>query len=428
MELEIKKNKNLLRNVHITIPNNIIKKSIYVELLKLNNTIHTNGFRKGKTPLHTLKKNYGEIVKKQVLKELIQKYFLDKIKKETFQIAGTPDFILQKYKNNQDFNCLIEFEIYPKFKLKIDQFTIQTPVIDITEQDVQKIADKSFKKNIWIEVDRTIALYDKITITCINHSANKEFKKYNLYNFQFIIGNNEILPEIEEQLLVHKINESFFINIKFSQHHCEEQIANKICEIEIIIKKVEELKEKILEKKEKSKLSLNQQQRKNIENILKNQSKIMVENYIKSKIINNLIASHPIDVPSTLIKSNFIALRKKQINIYKKNINNIFATINTKDLTIEARNQVTAKILLNKLIQDYSLEPDINNIKNLIQKYSTSHHNTKKLILLYRNNANIKKYFNDIDLKQQAIAKILEKSIKHIKKYNFHEAIQNLIM
>ncbi|XBC43224.1 MAG: trigger factor [Buchnera aphidicola (Meitanaphis flavogallis)] len=427
MELEIKKNKNLLRNIHITIPNNIIKKSIYVEFLKLNNTIHTNGFRKGKTPLYTLKKNYGATVQKQVLKKLIKQYFLDKIKKETFQIAGTPDFILQKYKNNQDLNCLIEFEIYPKFKLNTDQFTIQTPVINITEQDIQKIADKSFKKNIWIEVDRTIALYDKITITCINHSSNKEFKKYNLYNFQFIIGNNEILPEIEEQLLVHKTNESFFINIKFSKHHCEKQIANKICAIEIIIKKVEELKEKILEKKENKKLNLSQQ-RKNIENILKNQSKIIVENYIKSKIINSLISSNPIDVPSTLIKSAFVTLREKQIKIYKKNVNNIFTTINTKDLTIEARHQVTATILLNKLIQDHLLKPNINNIQNLIQKCSTSYHHTKKLILLYKNNENIKQYFNNIDLEQQAITKILEKSIKHIKKYNFHEAMQNLII
>ncbi|XBC41683.1 MAG: trigger factor [Buchnera aphidicola (Kaburagia rhusicola rhusicola)] len=428
MELEIKKNKNLLRNVHITIPNNIIKKSIYVEFLKLNNTIHTNGFRKGKTPLHTLKKNYGETVQKQVLKELIKQYFLDKIKKETFQIAGTPNFILQKYKNNQDLNCLIEFEIYPKFKLKIDQFTIQTPVINITEQDIQKIAEKSFKNNIWIEVDRTITLYDKITITCINHSSNKEFKKYNLYNFQFIIGNNEILPEIEEQLLVHKTNESFFINIKFSKHHCEKQIANKICEIEIIIKKVEELKEKILEKKEKNKLNLSQKQHNNIKNILKNQSQVIIEHYIKSKIIHNLIESNPIDIPSTLIKSTFVELREKQINIYKKNVNNIFSTINTKDLTIEARNQVTTTILLNKLIQDYLLEPNINNIQNLIQKYATSHHHAKKLILLYKNNANIKQYFNNVDLEQQAITKILEKSIKYVKKYDFHEAMQNLIM
>ncbi|XBC38616.1 MAG: trigger factor [Buchnera aphidicola (Melaphis rhois)] len=425
MTLEIKANKNLFRSINITIPNDIIQKSIKEELIILNNTTHINGFRKGKVPLHILNKKYENKIQESVLKKLMQKHFLNEIRQKNFNIAGEPTFILHQYEKEKDLNYSIEFEIYPKFKINIKECTVNIPVINITEQDIKKYARDFLKQNTWIEVNNTIKLHDKVTITCIHHTINQDLSKYNLYNFQFIIGNNEILPEIEKEILNHKTNESFLINVKFSKNHYETDIAGKTARIKIIIKKVEKLKP-ILFKSKNDELNLNQKQYDIVKIMLQKQAQIIIKNYIKSQIIKHLIKSNPIDIPSTLIKNTFSILKKKEINTYKKNKKNVFRTIHQKNLISKARHQVFTTILLRQFIQENSLKPDYKKIILLIQEMSKSHNQTTKLINLYNNNTNIKQYFENIDLENQVVSKILEKSIKHKNNYSFYEAINEL--
>ncbi|XBC37569.1 MAG: trigger factor [Buchnera aphidicola (Meitanaphis microgallis)] len=427
MNLEIKKNKNLFRSINITIPHNIIQKSIKTEIIKLNNTIQINGFRKGKIPLNILKKNYEDKILENTLKKLTKQYFLEKIHKEKLRIAGTPTFILNKYEKNQDLSYSIKFEIYPEFILNTKPFTVHIPVIDITENDILKTIHNYFQQHNWVESNHTIKLHDKVAISCYitNNSENNLYKK-KLYDFQFIIGNNEILPEIKKKLLIHKVNESFFTNITFSQHHCDKHIAGKTLKIKITIKKVQELEEKLLKEHNTNKLHLNKQENETIKTMLKTQAKKITKNYIKSQIINNLIKSNPINVPSILIQNVFLILQQKIKNMYIKDNENIFKTIYQENLTIKAHNQVAITIILQKYIQDNFLKPNIKEIQSLIKKSATLHNNTNNLIQLYNNNESIKHYFNNTNLEKQAIDKILEKSIKNEKKYNFYEAINEL--
>ncbi|XBC38084.1 MAG: trigger factor [Buchnera aphidicola (Floraphis choui)] len=426
MKFQIKKNNNLFRKIHITIPNHAIQKSIQVKLEELNKTIQIHGFRKGKVPLHILKNRYEINIQQKVLPTLINQYFSDIIQKEKFHIAGTPKFILEQYEKDKNFNCSIEFEIYPKFKLKTKPFSINIPIINITDQDIQKTACNFFKKNTWKEVNCPIKLHHKVSIICINHDLKHNSDIQNLYDFQFIVGNNEILPEMEKEILDHQVNDSFFINITFPQDHCEEYIAGKTCKIEITIKKIEKFIEPSLEDKKNIILNLNQEQYKTIRNMLKKKAKTIIKSYIKLQIIKNLIKLNSIDIPSILVKKILLILKQKNINIYKKNKKNIFKIINQKNLMFQAQYQVKTIILMKKFIKDHSLKPNLNTIQLLLQKLSTSHNHFKKITQLYNNNKHIKKYFNNINLEEQVINKILNESIKHKKTYSFYEAINKL--
>ncbi|XBC41162.1 MAG: trigger factor [Buchnera aphidicola (Nurudea yanoniella)] len=423
MEPKIKKNKNLLKIVHFSISNNEIQKHIQLELTTLNNTVNMNGFRKGKIPLYILINKYGEKIHQIVLKKLIKNLFLNKIKEEKIHVAGTPTFILKKYERNKDFNFSVEFETYPKFILNIQQITIDIPKINITETDIQEIAHSILNKNVWIKVSRTIKLHDKVTITCINNAKNKE-NKCDIYNFQTIIGTNDIIPQIEKKLLKHKTNESFLINITFLKNHCEKKVAGKKCEIKVIINKVEELQKKLAKEKNKEISCLTAKELEKIKNILKNQSQIIIKRYIKSQIIKNLLKSNPIDVPSTLIKENFLLLQQKNKKLYKKNKKNIFKTTCQKNLILQSQKKVATAILIQKFIKENFLKPNLNAIKTLITQMATSQNHIEKLNWLYENNEHVRRYFNNIDLEEQVISKITQKTTKNFKEYNFCEAIK----
>ncbi|XBC39137.1 MAG: trigger factor [Buchnera aphidicola (Nurudea shiraii)] len=425
MKLKIEENQNLFKKIHITIPNDVIQKYIQLEFITLNNTIKVNGFRKGKTPLLILVNKYGEKVQQQVLQKLIKKYFLNIVSKKKLHVAGMPKFIFHKYKTNSDFNFSIELEIYPQFILNIHQKTINIPKINITNKDIQTIAYSMFKKDVWIEVNQKITLHDKVTIACIFNNSTKH-QKYNVQNFQFIIGTNKIFSQIEKKLFEHKVNESFLINITFSEYHCEEKIAGKTFEIKVIIKKVEKLEQNLIQQKAKNTAYLNAKNFEKIKNILKNQSDIIVKQHIKSQIIQCLIKSNPIDVPSTLIQENFLILKQKNKELYEKNNKNVFIKDFQKNLILKAKNKVITAILIQKFIKDNSLEPNLNTIDLLIKNIATSQDHIKTLMYLYKNNKNVKKYLNNIDLEGQVITQLEKKFIKNFKECNFCKALYNL--
>ncbi|XBC44265.1 MAG: trigger factor [Buchnera aphidicola (Schlechtendalia peitan)] len=426
MELEIKRNKNLLRNLNITISNDVIKRSVKQEFITFKKNIHIDGFRKGKVPFHILKNNYEKKIQKNVLQKLIHKYFLDKVKTENFHIAGMPKFILNKYEEGKNFNFSIEFEIYPKIELNIDNLNINVPVINITEKDIQKTAYNFLKKQNWEEVNKQIKKNNRITITCINHGSSDYLNKYNLYNFRFIIGKNEILPEIEKKIFSKKVNESFFTNIEFSKYHCEKNIAGKTITTEITITKVEQLKDESLKNHHNSRLDLKPEQYKTIQNLLRNQAKIIIKDHIKTQIIEYLTQFNPIDIPSILIQNSFSILQSQNINSYNKHGCNIFKTIFQQNLLLKAEKQVCTKIFLKQFIKKYSLKPNIQTIQLLIKDMSISNNYTEQLIKLYNSNKNVRQYFNNVDLEQQVISKCLEQATKNKTQYNFYKAVNLL--
>ncbi|XBC45029.1 MAG: trigger factor [Buchnera aphidicola (Schlechtendalia chinensis)] len=423
MELEIKRNEKLSRNIHVTIPNNIIKQSVQKELLKLKDTIRVDGFRIGKAPLYILKNYYKKNIKKNILEKLIKEHFTKIIQKKSFQVAGTPEFILKNYEKGKDYNYLIKFEIYPNIILNMKDLIINVPKIHITETDVQKATQKFLKNNEWKTTFNYINLKNRVTITCINHNSNNSFKKYDLHNFQFIIGRNEILPEIERIILNKKVNESFFVNITFSKHHCDKNIAGTTLKTEIIIKKVEKLKKNLKNYYNNQKLQLNKEQYQTIQNILHNQAKTIINNQIKTQITKYFMkCNNSIDIPSTIIKNTFLILKSKKINSYKKDKKNVFKTTYQQNLIEKSKYYAFSKILFNQFIKNYSLKPNWSTIQLLIKEIKISNNHEKKLIKLYHENKEINQYFNNIDLEQQIISTCLNYSIKKEKEYNFYEA------
>ncbi|CAL4324821.1 Trigger factor [Buchnera aphidicola (Eriosoma lanigerum)] len=416
--------------IEITISSEIIKKQIAIELKKTRNEIKINGFRKGKIPISIIKQDYLDTIEKNVINHLMQYYFLKFIKEKNINIIGKPTYNIRQYQPEKILIYSIYFEKYPKFDLKypkkkeIKQLSIQITENDI-KQTIQNIHNK--QKKIWIKVNRAIKNKDLITINYQLLIKNKILHKYTKKNFQFIIGNNSILPTIEQSILNKKIGDYIELYIMFPINHCDQEIQGKKIHTQIYIKNIEELN---YQKYQKNNIIINKNKYQSFNDqykIIKNKINIEVEkikkNYLKNQIISKLLKENLINIPNQLLMETITNLQNENIKIYKEQGEPVLSLhINNQNFQKKAIEIITIQLLLKKIIDinHINIDEKVYNILNT--NLESKSNNEKKIKKLYSNIHFIKSIKNMIF--EETAYELLLKQFNLIKlKCNFQEAL-----
>ena len=83
----------------------------------------------------------------------------------------------------------------------------------------------------------TIALGDTVTIDFKGTIEGEAFDKGSGSNYMFVAGDSNLLPELEEQLIGHKLDERFTVKVKFPEDY-DKDLAGKEAEFAIHVKDI----------------------------------------------------------------------------------------------------------------------------------------------------------------------------------------------
>ena len=84
----------------------------------------------------------------------------------------------------------------------------------------------------------TIELGDTVTMDFKGTIDGKAFDKGSGSNYMFVAGDSNLLPELEEQLIGHKLNEKFTVKVTFPEDYATKALAGKEAEFAIEIKDI----------------------------------------------------------------------------------------------------------------------------------------------------------------------------------------------
>ena len=72
MEIEVKEPKKCERVLEITLPPAQVQEKIDKLYQKYQSTLHIDGFRKGKVPIHLIKGKFGESIKEEAVNRMLE--------------------------------------------------------------------------------------------------------------------------------------------------------------------------------------------------------------------------------------------------------------------------------------------------------------------------------------------------------------------
>jgi trigger factor len=301
----------LERKITLTLPVNVIKSEVDSRLKRLARTVKMDGFRPGKVPMNVVAQRYGYSVHYEVMNDKVGEAFAQAANEAKLRVAGQPKITEKEESPEGELAFDAVFEVYPEIKLgdlsaaEIDKVSaeVDDAAIDKT-LDILRKQRRTFAQR---PQDAAAQEGDRVTVDFEGKIDGETFQGGKAEDFQFLVGEGQMLKEFEGAVRGMKSGESKTFPLAFPADYHGKDVAGKQADFMVTVKKIEaaQLPEvddalaKSLGIADGTVEALRADIRKNLEREVK--FRLVARN--KQAVMDALIASAELDVPKSIVQS-----------------------------------------------------------------------------------------------------------------------------
>jgi len=243
MAVTVETLEKLERKITLTLPVGVIQTEVDSRLRKLARTVKMDGFRPGKVPMNVVAQRYGYSVHYEVMNDKVGEAFAAAANEAKLRVAGQPRISENETAPEGQMAFDAVFEVFPEVKIG-----------DLTTAEVEKIntevSDAAIDKTVEIlrKQRRTFALRpkdagvqstDRVAVDFEGKIDGEPFPGGKAEDFQFIVGDGQMLKEFEEAVRGMKLGESKTFQLAFPADYHGQDVAGKTADFLVTLKKVE---------------------------------------------------------------------------------------------------------------------------------------------------------------------------------------------
>ena len=428
MQVSVETTQGLERRLTISVPAETVDVEVNNRLRQVSKTQRINGFRPGKVPPSVIQKRYGKSVRQEVAGEIMQRSFVDAIVAEKINPAGRPSFVAKSNEDGKELKFEATFEIYPEVELKnLEKIAVERPDVEVSESDLDEMFETLQKQHqTWKENKRKTKKGDKLTLDFTGRVDGKEFEGGKAEGFELELGAGRMIPGFEKEITGMKAGEEKTIKVTFPDDYHAENLKGKEAEFDIVVHKtegaslpkVDEEFAKLFGIEEGGVEALREEVSKNMARELTQAVKAKV----KEQVINGLLESHDVDLPSALVAQEIDVLRKQAMQRFQGQMDPKNLPELPSDMFKEqAERRVKIGLLLGEVIKVNELKVDNTKVDELIATAASAYEDPKEVIEYYANNKELMQQMQNVALEEQAVDFLVEKAQVKNKKATFKD-------
>lgn len=299
----------LERRITLTLAADTINNEVQSRLKRLSRTVKADGFRPGKVPMSVVAQRYGYSVQYEVMNDKVGQAFQQATVEAKLRVAGAPKITEKEGAAEGQIAFDATFEVYPEVKLgDLSAAEVEKVSADVTDAAIDKTLDILRKQR------RTFAQRpaaegaeesDRITIDFEGKIDGVPFEGGKAENFQFMIGEGQMLETFDKAVRGMKAGESKTFPLQFPADYHGKDVAGKEADFLVTVKKIEqqhlpEVNEafaKSLGIKDGTVEGLRADVKKNLEREVK--FRVLARN--KGAVMDALVKVAELDVPKSLV-------------------------------------------------------------------------------------------------------------------------------
>ncbi len=407
------------KKIEVIIPNETVREKRNFIFNQFKQEASIKGFRPGKAPNHVIESKYGNNIKEEVISKLVSESFEDAVNESSLTPINRPDITPGEINIEDDFKYSAVFEILPEFELagytglnlkkdkyKVEQKDVDEAIKRIRENQAQSKLieeDRPAKEGDYVFIDYEGVLGDGSTID--------DLKKDNV---RFLLGENQLIPEFEENILGKKANEESNFPVSYPEDFAIKEAAGKTVNFNL---KIKEIHERILSEldddfaKDIGFEDLKDLKKK-IEDDISAQYEQSANAKLKQDIIEVLEKENSIDLPDSLVKNEEHRLKHQFANDMQSQgmqMPEINDEVNTK-FNEKAVSSVKSSIILNKIAQKESIEASTKEINDRVKQIADSYQVPFETVREAYEKNNMLENFESAIIEQKVIDLIIEKA------------------
>ena len=284
--------------------------------------VSVKGFRKGKVPHHVVESMYGKEVDQETASNLVSDTLSEALAERSLLPVTRPDITeMDEVKVGEEFTYSAEFEVIPDFELSdYSSIPVKKIVRQVTEEDidaeVQKLRERSAQSRL-IEEDRLAKDGDYVFVDYSGTFEDGEtIDDLNRQDVRFLLGEEQISPEFEENLLGKKTGEEAEFSVSYPEDFLIQEAAGKTVNFTV---KVKEIHDRVLpEVNDDFAKDFEVESVSELQDAIKEQLERMHENEqtssMREQIVDSLLSNNQFDVPPSMLEKEEESLRARFVS------------------------------------------------------------------------------------------------------------------
>ncbi|NUZ06168.1 trigger factor [Piscinibacter koreensis] len=393
MPVHVENLDKLERRITLTLPSSSIASEVESRLRRIARTVKADGFRPGKVPMSVVAQRYGFSVQNEVMNDKVGQVFSEAVNEAKLRVAGTPRITEKADAPEGQVAFDATFEVYPEVKLgDIGQAEVERVSAEVTEEAVDKTIDilrKQRRTFAQRPAAEPASVGDRVTIDFEGKVDGVPFDGGRASDFQFIIGEGQMLEQFDAAVRGMKVGESKTFPLQFPENYQGREVAGKEADFLVTLKKVEAARLPEVDEAFAKALgiaggtveALRADVRKNLEREVK--FRVLARN--KANVMDTLLTAAELDVPRALVSGEVDRLiAEARSDLKKRGIKDADnAPIPAEMFQAQAERRVRLGLVVGELVRSNNLQARPEQLQAHIEELAQSYEKPAEVMRWY---------------------------------------------
>ena len=426
MQVSVEESGVIERKLTISVPSEEIEQEVSKRLKKVARQARIPGFRPGKAPQGVIRKRYEPQVINEVISETINASYMEALGQEKFMPAGLVSIDPTPYEPGKNLEYIATIELFPEIPSPtLEGKTIEQPVVEVAEEDIDRtLEDIRIRNADFITQDGESEKGDRLTVDFEGKIDGENFNGGTASDFQFILGEGQMLEEFDSGLMGASAGEARDIKFTFPDDYSSEEVAGKNVAFSVTVKTVErpelpELNDAFAETMgiaqggiEKMK----QEVKSNLERELDSRKRVAV----RDRVMDTLYESNAIEAPKALVEEEIdrsVKAVTEQLTSQGLPTDKIDRSIYTDG----ARRRVILGLVAREIVEKSEIKPDQDVIRARVEEMAESYEDSEAYVTWHLADPERVKHIEAIVIEEQIVAKMLDTATVKDEKLSFKD-------
>ena len=383
----------LERKITLNMPVDAVQSEVSARLRKMARTVKMDGFRPGKVPLNVVTQRYGYSVHYEVMNDKVGEAFAAAAAEAKLRVVGQPS-ITEATGAAEGFMAFdAVFEVFPEVVIgDLSSAEVETVTAEVSDAAIDKTIDILRKQRRTFSQrphDAAAQDGDRVTVDFAGKIDGEPFEGGKADDFQFILGDGQMLKEFEEATRGMKHGESKTFPLAFPAEYHGKDVAGKPADFLVTEKNIEaaHLPEvdnalaAVLGIADGTVDGLRADIRKNLQREVK--ARLLARN--KQVVMDALVSKAELDLPKASVQSEVERLVEgARADLKQRGIKDADkAPIPAELFTAQAERRVRLGLVVAELVRAHQLHATADQIKAHIDELAASYEQPAEVVRWY---------------------------------------------
>jgi len=343
--------------------------------------------------MNIVAQRYGYSVHYEVMNDKVGEAFSVAANEAKLRVAGQPRISEKEQTSDTEMAFDAIFEVYPEVVIKdLSQVEVETLQAHVTDEAIDKTVEilrKQKRTFAQRAMDAAAATDDRVTVDFIGKIDGEPFDGGRAEDFQFVVGEGQMLKEFEEAVVGMKVGESKTFPLSFPEDYQGREVAGKTADFMVTLKKLEatHLPEvtnelaKSLGVADATVEALRADIRKNLEREVK--YRLLGRN--KQAALDALVAQAELDLPNSIVQSELDRMAQgAREELKQRGIKDADkAPIPEEVFRPQAERRVRMGLVVSEVVRMHNLHATPDQIKAHVEELAASYEKPAEVIRWY---------------------------------------------